>query len=46
LALVDSYNTLESGVKNFLIVALVLDELGIKAKGIRLDSGDLAELSK
>lgn len=45
-SLVDSYNTLESGVKNFLIVSCVLDDLGYKAKGIRLDSGDLAELSK
>lgn len=46
VALVDTYNTLNSGVKNFLICALVMDELKLKAKGIRLDSGDLAELSK
>ena len=44
--MVDTYSTIESGVKNFLIVAIVLDELGYKAKGIRLDSGDLCELSK
>jgi nicotinate phosphoribosyltransferase len=46
LALVDSYSTLNSGVKNFLLVALALDDLGYKAVGIRLDSGDLAHLSK
>lgn len=45
-ALVDSYNTLESGVKNFLLVALALHDLGYQAKGIRLDSGDLAFLSQ
>jgi len=42
LALVDSYYTINSGVKNFLLVALALDDLGYKAVGIRLDSGDLA----
>lgn len=45
-ALVDSYSTEGSGVKNFLIVALVLEDLGHKATGIRLDSGDLAHLAK
>ena len=44
--LVDSYNTMESGVKNFLLVALVLHDLGYKSIGIRLDSGDLAVLSQ
>lgn len=42
----DSYSTLNSGLKNFLIVALVLKSLGHEPVGIRLDSGDLAQLSK
>lgn len=41
-ALVDSYSTMNSGVKNFILVALVLSDLGYKPQGIRLDSGDLA----
>ena len=40
-SLVDSYSTMNSGIKNFLIVSLALKELGYEAKGIRLDSGDL-----
>lgn len=44
-ALVDSYSTKDSGIKNFVVVALALAELGYKALSIRLDSGDLAELS-
>lgn len=45
--LVDTYNTLESGVPNAIKLAKeVLEPKGAKLKAIRLDSGDLAYLSK
>ena len=44
--LVDTYNVLKSGVPNAIRVANeVLAPLGIRPKGIRLDSGDIAYLS-
>jgi len=46
LALVDTYDTLKSGVPNFISVGLALHDLGYKPRGIRLDSGDLAYLSR
>ncbi len=44
--LVDTYNTLKSGVPNAVIVAKELEQKGRRLAGIRLDSGDLAYLSK
>ena len=46
LLLVDTYDTLRSGVPNAIKVFKELKEAGHTPKGIRLDSGDLAYLSK
>ncbi|MCH5164634.1 MAG: nicotinate phosphoribosyltransferase [Clostridiales bacterium] len=46
LLLVDTYDTLGSGVPNAIKVFKKLKEQGHKPIGIRLDSGDLAYLSK
>ena len=46
LLLVDTYDTLRSGVPNAIKVFKELKAEGHKPKGIRLDSGDLAYLSK
>jgi len=48
LLLVDTYNTLQSGVPNAIKVFNEMKDAGIPLKGygIRLDSGDLAYLSK
>jgi nicotinate phosphoribosyltransferase len=43
--LVDTYDTMR-GVENAATVALELRDKGVKLQGIRLDSGDLLELSK
>ena len=46
LALVDTYDVKASGLVNYCIVALALIDFGYKPVGIRIDSGDLAYLSK
>lgn len=43
---IDTYNTLQSGLPNAITVAKEMESRGQKLKGIRLDSGDLAYLSK
>jgi len=45
LCLIDTYNTLESGLPNFISVAKALLEFGYTPRGVRLDSGDLVALS-
>ena len=46
ILLVDTYDTLRSGIPNAIIVAGEMETTGDKLVGIRLDSGDLAYLSK
>ncbi|HPY73968.1 MAG TPA: nicotinate phosphoribosyltransferase [Planctomycetota bacterium] len=46
LGLIDTYDALNSGVLNYLCVAISLADLGYKPIGIRIDSGDLAYQSK
>ena len=47
MILVDTYNTLESGIPNAIkVFDEVLKPKGIRPRGVRLDSGDLAYLSK
>lgn len=46
LLLVDTYNTLKSGVPNAITVFKELRAAGHEPVGIRLDSGDIAYLSK
>ncbi len=44
--LADTYDTLQSGIPNAIKVGKELAEKGHRLRGIRLDSGDLAYLSK
>ena len=46
ILLVDTYDTLRSGVPNAITVARELRECGHELRGIRIDSGDLAYLSR
>ncbi len=46
ILLVDTYDTLQSGIPNAIIVARELRAKGHEMIGVRLDSGDLAYLSK
>lgn len=46
ILLVDTYDTLKSGVPNAITVARELRERGHELRGVRLDSGDLAFLSR
>lgn len=44
--LVDTYDTLKSGLPNTIRVAKEMEQKGLRLKGIRIDSGDLAYLTK
>jgi len=46
LLLVDTYNVLKSGMPNAITVFNELRDAGYKPQGIRIDSGDIAYLSK
>ncbi|CAI9295171.1 unnamed protein product [Lactuca saligna] len=45
LQVTDGSGLIQSGVPNFCVVLLALNDLGYKARGIRLDFGDLAYIS-
>jgi nicotinate phosphoribosyltransferase len=46
ILLVDTFDVLESGIPNAIKTAKIMEERGHRLNGIRLDSGDLAFLSK
>ena len=46
ILLVDTYDTLKSGIPNAITVARKLRALGHELAGVRIDSGDLAYLSR
>lgn len=43
--LVDTYDTLKSGIPNAIVIAKELEQQGCRLVGIRIDSGDLASMS-
>lgn len=45
MCLVDSYSSIDSGMKNYIAIALAMIELGQKPRGVRLDSGNLVEIA-
>lgn len=44
--LVDTYDTLKSGIPNAILIAREMEKRGGRAGGVRLDSGDLAYLAR
>jgi nicotinate phosphoribosyltransferase len=46
ILLVDTYDTMKSGVPNAIRIAKELEQRGRRLQGIRIDSGDLAFLSR
>ncbi|KAI7730726.1 hypothetical protein M8C21_025562, partial [Ambrosia artemisiifolia] len=44
VGIVDKYDVITSGIPNFCAVALALNEMGYRAKGIRIESGDFGSL--
>ena len=46
ILLIDTYDTLDSGLPNAITIARELEAKGHHLKGVRLDSGDLAYLSR
>jgi nicotinate phosphoribosyltransferase len=41
--LIDTYSSINSGLKNTIIIAKALEEAKITKIGVRLDSGDLVK---
>jgi len=45
IALIDTYNSLKSGMVNFVVVAMALVDAGYRPVGVRIDSGDIVAQS-